>query len=234
MQGTIVKIEMEYGDLAKGTTFHIGNSPTNDLFGADRNTTMYNSEIYANETNLSYYMSSLNLCDQDVVQDGSVDISRLLFLNESLSFLNPKSKIVLYISEKWFRVDNLEKNTSFYYNNNYLFTFHKSKLSEKCEKSLYNTWPYNKISPFLYIGLNRVIADSKLSPGSGLCNAEISFLNCHMNSEPDMEVNVAEMKYNQVDKQNIAWVNPLSYLEPSTMEHAPCSGQGMNFLNFKV
>jgi hypothetical protein len=31
--GTIVKLELEYGDEAEGTTFHIGNSPTNDLFG---------------------------------------------------------------------------------------------------------------------------------------------------------------------------------------------------------
>lgn len=30
---TIVRIEVEYGDLPKGITFHVGNSPTNDLNG---------------------------------------------------------------------------------------------------------------------------------------------------------------------------------------------------------
>lgn len=219
-----MKLELEYGDLAKGTTFHIGNSPTNDLFGGDQNSTMFNSEIYANEANLSYYMSSLNLCEQNVdQQDISVDLSKILLLNESLGFVSPKSKLTIYISEKWFRIDSLEKNASFYYSNDFLFSFRKSKLSEKCENnSFYN----HKVSPFLYIGLNRVIADSKLEPGSGLCNADISFLNCFTNSEPDVDVNVAEMKYNIQDSETVAWVNLLSYLEPSTMEHSPCSGQG--------
>ena len=31
--GAIVKLELEYGDLSRGTSFHVGNSPTNDLYG---------------------------------------------------------------------------------------------------------------------------------------------------------------------------------------------------------
>ncbi len=31
--GTIVKIELDYGDLSRGASFHFGNSPTNDLNG---------------------------------------------------------------------------------------------------------------------------------------------------------------------------------------------------------
>lgn len=33
VNGTIAKIELEYGDTTKNITFHIGNSPTNDLNG---------------------------------------------------------------------------------------------------------------------------------------------------------------------------------------------------------
>jgi hypothetical protein len=32
-KGTIVKLELVYDDIGKGTTFHIGNSPTNNLYG---------------------------------------------------------------------------------------------------------------------------------------------------------------------------------------------------------
>ena len=236
--GTIVKLELDYGDLAKGTSFHFGNSPTNDLNGGDRNSTMYNAEIYANDTNLSFYMSSVNLCDQEYSsQPPLADLSKVLLLNESHSYLNPKSKIIVYISEKWFRIDNLEKKSSFYYNNDFLFTFdQRATLSEKCSKNILNKPPYNRRSPFLYIGLNRVIADAEVSPGSGVCKADISFLNCHMNSEPDMDIKINEMTYkSNDDNETITWVNPLSYLEPS-MVHSPCSGQGKDLiiLNFRV
>ncbi|CAF0707652.1 unnamed protein product [Brachionus calyciflorus] len=229
-EGTIAKIELEYGDIARGTTIHIGNSPTNDLNGGDQNTTLYNSEIYSNETDLTYYMSSENLCDQQVPLDGSVDLSRLLFLNESLSFINPKSKIAFFISEKWFRVDNLDRNTTLYFNNNYLFNFKKSKLSEKCEK--HSLSDLNQASPYLYIGLNRVILNDKILPGSGLCKAEISFLNCFTNAEPDIDVDVNELKFKLNDSENITWVSPLSYMENSVMEHSPCSGQGVLKLTY--
>ena len=33
VNGTIVKIALDFNDYPKGTTFHIGNSPTNDLYG---------------------------------------------------------------------------------------------------------------------------------------------------------------------------------------------------------
>jgi hypothetical protein len=33
VNGTIVKIVLDFNDYPKGTTFHIGNSPTNDLNG---------------------------------------------------------------------------------------------------------------------------------------------------------------------------------------------------------
>lgn len=186
---------------------------------------MFNSEFYANETNLDLYMSSVNLCDQEVTYDETVDVSRILLLNETPSYIYPKTKLILYVAEKWLRVDNLERNTSFYYNNNYLFTFEKSPiLSDNCEKSFYNKSPYNKSSPFLYIGLNRVIGDKSMV-GSGLCNAEISFLNCYTEPEPDIEVNIAEMDFKQLDKEDIVWLTKLNYLEHA-MEHAPCSGQG--------
>lgn len=32
-ESTIVKIELDYGEHMSGTSFHIGNSPTNDLEG---------------------------------------------------------------------------------------------------------------------------------------------------------------------------------------------------------
>lgn len=174
-------------------------------------------------------MSSVNLCDQEFTKEPQFDIQRLLLLNESQSYINPKSKIIVYISEKWFRVDNLEKKSSFYYNNDYLFTFGRNvnhSLSDKCLKSNLSKPPYNRRSPYLYLGLNRVIADSKVSPGSGLCQADISFLNCHINNEPDMSIKVDDMTYQSNDKnQTITWVNPLNYLEPS-MVHSQCSGQG--------
>ena len=194
---------------------------------------MYNAEIYANDTDLSFYMSSVNLCDQEFSNDSLADVSKVLLLNESHSYINPKSKIIVYISEKWFRIDNLEKRTSFYYNNDFLFTFGRNaSLSEKCSRNSLNKWPYNRRSPFLYIGLNRVIADSKVSPGAGVCKADISFLNCHMNTEPDMHIKVNEMTYeSNDDNETITWVNPLNYLEPS-MVHSPCSGQGIVKLKF--
>ena len=222
LNGTIVKLELEFGELANGTTFHIGNSPTNDLLGGDRNSTLYNAEIYSNDTNLRYYMSQLNLCDQEAASMLSADIARALFLNETLSYINPRSKLVVYVSEKWFRVDSVERNTTFYYNNDYLFTFAKHKLSEKCESSHLSS--LNKASPYLYIGLNRVIADAKQRPGSGLCSANISFLNCHLNSEPDAFVDSKNMKY-KINDDSITWASPLSYLDP-TIEHAVCSGEG--------
>lgn len=187
---------------------------------------MYNSEIYADDTNLHYYMSSANLCDQGVsMDDQSIETSKILFLNETPSFILPKTKLVLYITEKWFRVDNAERNLSIYYNNNYLFTFSKAtEVSSKCEQSSLNKPPYNKPSPYLYIGLNRIIAD-RSQTGSGLCNAEISFLNCYTAPEPDLDINVAQMDFKQKDRENIMWLNHLSFLEPS-LEHSPCSGQG--------
>ena len=188
---------------------------------------MHNSELYANETNLNYFMSSLSLCDQGVsIDDRSMDLAKLLVINETQSYIYPKTKIVLYVSEKWFRLDNLERNTSIYYNNKYLFTFSKpSEVSEKCESSSLNEAPYNKPSAYLYIGLNRIIADKSLT-GAGLCSAEISFLNCHISPEPDMDIDVAQMDFKQRDRDNIAWSSHLSYQEPS-MEHSPCSGQGL-------
>ncbi len=228
--GTIVKLELDYED-ARGTTFHVGNSPTNDLNGGDRNSTIFNAEIYANDSSLSYYLSSVNLCDQGVAPDPNtpIDISSLLFLNESNGFLTPQSKVIIYVSEKWFRIDNPEKNASFYYNSDYLFTFRRAQLTERCKSSPYYTHPLNRPSPFLYIGLNRVIADVSQAPGSGLCSARISMLNCFMNSQPDLDVNVQGVNYNQVDKENIVWVNPLGHLEPAshTSEHPACSAQGV-------
>ncbi len=190
---------------------------------------MYNSEIYSNDTNLDYYMSSVNLCDQDYSpNDSSNEMSRLLFLNESANFLSPKSRLTVYVSEKWFRIDDEAEETSVYYNNDYLFTFDNTKgLSETCEKNSMNKHPYNRLSPYLYIGLNRVIGDFSLAPGSGLCNAEISFLNCYSKYRPDMDINVDEMKYTQNEDDSILWVNPLNYFEPA-MEHTKCSGQGNN------
>ena len=178
-------------------------------------------------------MSSVNLCDQEFTKEPQIDTSRILLLNESRSYINPKSKIIVYISEKWFRIDNLEKRSSFYYNNEYLFTFGRNvTLSETCAKNQLNKPPYNRRSPYLYLGLNRVIADAKLSPGAGLCKADISFLNCHMNNEPDMKIDVNEMSYVSNDNnETITWVNPLNYLEPS-MVHSQCSGQGFLLLMF--
>jgi hypothetical protein len=247
--GAIVKLELEYsGDIARGITFHIGNSPTNDLYGGDRNSTIYNAEIYANDTNLSFYKSSTSLCDgagattsgdqatdstsTDAEADQDVDeFERLLFLNESSSYVNPKTKLIVYIGEKWFRVDNLERNSSIYYNSEHLFTFGNgsSTLSERCSLDSHSM----RASPFLYVGLNRAIAEAKLLPGSGLCSANISFLNCHMNADADMNVDVKEMKYIQNDNDSIAWVNSLSYLEP-TVEHTPCSGEGVVKLKFNT
>ncbi len=173
-------------------------------------------------------MSSVNLCDQEFTKEPKVEIDRVLLLNESQSYINPKSKLIVYISEKWFRVDNLEKKSSFYYNNEYLFTFGRNvSLSEKCLKNPLSKPPYNRRSPYLYLGLNRVIADHKVSPGSGLCRADISFLNCHINNEPDMNIKVNDMSYESNDNnETITWVNPLNYLEPS-MVHSQCSGQGL-------
>lgn len=190
---------------------------------------MYNAEVYANDTNIDFFMSSVNLCDQKVDAGDLVDATRILFLNETPSYIFPKTKLIVYVAEKWIRVDNLERNTSFYYNNDYLFTFWPEALSENCRHSSFNKPPLNRLSPFLYIGLNRAIASdpavAPTAPGSGLCNAEISFLNCFTEAEPDLEVNIAEMDYKQYDKEDIYWVNKLDYLEHA-MEHAPCSGQG--------
>lgn len=226
----MVRIQLEYGEIAKGTTIHIGNSPTNDLHGGDRGTTLHNSEIYANDTNINYYMSSLSLCDQNAQLDEQIDLSKILLLNKSLSFINPRTKIAIYITDNWFRVDNLDRNTTLYYSNNYLFTFKKSILSNQCEKSYLSE--LNQISPYLYIGLNRAIVDSSLLPGTGLCKAEISFLNCYTNYEPDLDVDVADLKYKLSDSENISWVSPLSYLETSVMEHSPCSAQGVVKLKY--
>ena len=214
---------------SKGTTFHVGNSPTNDLYGGDRNSTIFNAEIYSNDSSLNYYLSSVNLCDQGVAPDPSIDISSLLYLNESNSFLTPQSKMIIYVSEKWFRVDNLEKKTSFYYNSDYLFTFRKPQLTERCKANPFYDYPLNRPSPYLYIGLNRVIADSKLAAGSGLCGAKISMLNCNLNSEPDLDVNVQEEKFNHIDKDNIVWTHPLGHSEPASpiSQHPACSAQGV-------
>lgn len=155
-----------------------------------------------------------------------VDASSLLFLNESSSVLTPKSKVNIYISEKWFRIDNLERNTSSYYNNDFLFTFHQQNITDRCKENLKKfSSSYDKLSPFLYIGLNRAIVDAKHLPGSGLCSANISYLNCYTNEEPDMDISVANMDFKQNDNESISWVNSLNYLEPS-VQHQYCSGQG--------
>lgn len=69
-----------------------------------------------------------------------------------------------------------------------------------------------------------MIADRSFT-GSGLCSAEISFLNCFASPQPDLDVDVDQMDFKQRDRENIAWLSHLSFLEPS-MEHSPCSGQG--------
>lgn len=162
------------------------------------------------------------MCDQGVNDDLVISqdqISRLLFLNESTSLLNPKAKVVIYIAEKWFRIDNIDKKTSLYYNNKYLFTFNENKQDQCKEYS-------NLKSPFLYIGLNRVIADSQLLPGKGLKQAKISFLNCFLNGEPDMKINVKDMRYTYGDGESLFWTSPLNFLEPAD-DHTPCSAQGL-------
>lgn len=228
--GTIVKIELEYEAEAHGTTFHIGNSPTNDLYGADRNTTMYNAEIYANDTSLSYYLSSASLCAQGISSPHSnLDIPSLLFLNESINYITPLSKINIYVAEKWFRVEYADKNaSSFFYNSDYLFTFRNDRNQAKCQANSYSAYPMNRTSPFLYIGLNRAIADANLSPGSGLCSVKISMMNCNLHQQPDLDVDIKEIKYTHLDNDNIIWINPLSYTEPSSSvsDHPSCSAQG--------
>lgn len=74
-----------------------------------------------------------------------------------------------------------------------------------------------------------MIADRSLV-GSGLCSAEISFLNCVADTQPDLDVDVAQMDFKQRDRESIAWISHLSFLEPS-MEHSPCSGQGQTFFD---
>lgn len=103
-------------------------------------------------------------------------------------------------------------------------------MNSKCETSSLNQSPYNKPSPYLYIGLNRMIADRSLT-GSGLCSAQVSFLNCHAAAQPDLDIDVAQMDFRQKDREHISWINHLSFLEPS-MEHSPCSGQGVVKLKF--
>jgi hypothetical protein len=185
-------------------------------------------------------MSSANLCTQQQSSSSmapsnaaDINLSQLLFLNESTSFLYPRSKINIYITEKWFRIDDIEQGTTFYYNNEFLFTFYKSRQSYIYSKM--PDCPLSKLSPFLYIGLNRVIADASIKPGSGLCSASISFLNCHINSEPEMDINVKEMTYNVGDSETMMWVNPLNYLEP-TINHKECSGEGTRtfLLEFEI
>jgi hypothetical protein len=192
---------------------------------------MYNAEIYSNKTNLNYFMSSLNLCDQDYVHSSTFNVSKLLFLNESNRFISAKSKLTVYVAEKWFRIENEDRNEKVYYNNDYLFTFRAQNLSDTCLKSEINTHPFNRISPYLYIGLNRVIADARLLPGTGLCKANISFLNCFMNEKPDMNIDVNNLEYTASDTKHIDWIYPLAYMEP-TSEHQACSAQGVVRLRF--
>jgi hypothetical protein len=107
-------------------------------------------------------MNSVYLCDQGVSDESVLNkeqISRLLFLNETIGMISPKTKLIIYVSEKWFRIDNLEKGTSLYYNNNYLFTFYENNITHSCRETS------NGVSPYLYIGLNRVIADNSILPG---------------------------------------------------------------------
>ena len=173
-------------------------------------------------------MNSVYLCDQSINNDLVINedqLSNLLLLNESFNLLTPKSKIVIYVGEKWFRIDNLDTNTSLYYNNKYMFTFNDSSLSEQCKD--YST----RESPYLYIGLNRVIGDSEIEPGKGLCQAKISFLNCFINPEPDMKINVKEMRYTYGDSESLFWVTPLSYIEQSS-DHLACSAQGVIKIKF--
>lgn len=149
-------------------------------------------------------MNSVYLCDQGITEDAALNqdhLSKLLFLNETDKVIDPKSKVIIYIGEKWFRIDSLETNTSLYYNNNYLFTFTENTLDD-CKD-----YPV-KTSPYLYIGLNRVIASSQLNQGKGLSNAKISMLNCFLNQEPDMKIDIKEMRYSYGDAETMVIISP--------------------------
>ena len=144
-------------------------------------------------------MNSVYLCDQGITEDLALNqehLSKLLFLNQTDNILSPKSKTIIYVGEKWLRIDSLEKNSSLYYNNNYLFTFTDSTLNE-CKN-----YPV-KSSPYLYIGLNRMIANNQIQSGNGLKNFKISMLNCFVNQEPDMKINIKEMKYTYGDGETL-------------------------------
>jgi hypothetical protein len=137
--------------------------------------------------------------------------------------LYSNQKLALYITDKWIRIDNLETNYTQIFSGEHLFRFHDLP-NDNCgvidEKA------------YLYIGLNRAVND-RADVGRGLCEAQVSFLNCYANEEPSMDVDVKSMSYTNNDKSTIEWVNELRYLEP-TPEHPACSGEGVLKLKFET
>lgn len=152
-----------------------------------------------------------------------------LLLNESIGYLYPNQKLIIYIADKWLRIDNLETNMSQTYDGYDLFRFSRLKTAQDCEYG--GEILKNSTLNYLYVGFNRAIGDRSLT-GSGVCNAKISFVNCYSNLEPSIDINVKEMSYINNDNQSIHWVHELNYLEP-TPEHTPCSGQGVVKLTFE-
>ena len=184
--------------------------------------TVHNAEIYANDSNLIFYKNSIFLCEQNRSLLSYEELSELLFLNETRNVLHHKTKIAVYISEKWLRVDYLANGTSSYFRDDSMFTF------EECDETkCTNLDHHKKISKYIYIGLNRVIGDINLSPGSGLKSVNVSFLNCFIDSKPDADIDVKNMNSEINDKSNILWESVLKYSEYSTL-HPECSGQGKN------
>ena len=51
-------------------------------------------------------------------------------------------------------------------------------------------------------------------------------INCLINPEPDMKINVKDLRYSYGDGESLFWISPLNYLEP-TVEHSACSAQGI-------
>jgi hypothetical protein len=145
-----------------------------------------------------------------------------LLYNHTDGFLNAKQKLAIFITNKWIRIDNLETNVSTILKGDEFLRFHLDQSSESCG--------YIEQKSYLYIGLNRAIND-KLQVGKGLCEAKISFINCHSNEEPSIDVDIRSMSFKNNDNESIEWVNELRYLEP-TPEHLPCSGEGVLKLKF--
>ena len=139
-------------------------------------------------------------------------------------FLFAKQRLVIYISNKWLRIDNMETNLSQVYQGDHLFRFHElSSTNESCG--------YSEIKSYLFIGLNRAIND-KSQVGSGLCKAKVSFINCYASDEPSMDIDVRDMKYKNNDNNSIEWVDEIRYLDPTPV-HPPCSGEGVLKLKFE-